>query len=108
MNGIPTSESENLLDEIRLSILDSRKYLKAMGESAGVPIEPDEQTKLADDMMGIPGVIASGIPGAGGYDALFVLYKENVGNILDTDTPSVRDAIGQFWMDWCDKRKKDG
>mmetsp|Transcript_21221 Transcript_21221/g.31879 ORF Transcript_21221/g.31879 Transcript_21221/m.31879 type:complete len:443 (+) Transcript_21221:648-1976(+) len=107
VDGISRIEDENsLMDAIRRSILDSRKYLKAMGESAGVPIEPDEQTKLADDTMGIPGVIAAGIPGAGGYDALFVLYKENDGS--SSDTTAIRDTIGQFWMDWCDQRKKDG
>ncbi len=108
VDGLSTIGGENLLDEIRRSILDSRKYLKAMGESAGVPVEPDEQTKLADDTMNIPGVIAAGIPGAGGYDALFVLYKEISGDDLDADTATVRDTIGRFWMDWCDQRKKDG
>ena len=38
-----------------------------------MPIEPDEQTALCDGTMELPGVIACGVPGAGGYDAVFAL-----------------------------------
>lgn len=34
-----------------------------MGETAGVPIEPDEQTELLDACCAIPGVIGGGVPG---------------------------------------------
>jgi phosphomevalonate kinase len=34
-----------------------------MGESASVPIEPDEQTELLDACCAIPGVIGGGVPG---------------------------------------------
>ena len=88
-----------------------------MGKKAHVPIEPDEQTQLANDTMNnVNGVVAAGIPGAGGYDALFVLYKkrgqqqnkqegdEDNGEVVD----EVRDEIAKFWMDWCEKKQKDG
>ena len=62
-----------LLD-LRMAFLESRQNLKGMGAAAGVPVEPDSQTALADATMKLPGVVAAGVPGAGGYDALFVIY----------------------------------
>jgi len=79
--------------------LQSRKELKAMGEAAGVPIEPTGQTALADETMALPGVITAGVPGAGGYDALFVLYikgKEIDGGRSD----ETRERIGKLWRSW--------
>jgi phosphomevalonate kinase len=46
---------------VRSLLLESRRLLKMMGENAGVAIEPDEQTQLADDTMGLPGVVAAGV-----------------------------------------------
>ena len=71
----------------------ARRGLKEMGVSAGVPIEPDLQTSLADATMSLPGVVATGVPGAGGYDALFCLY---IGG------DDVRERIGCFWRQRCD------
>lgn len=34
-----------------------------MGEKAGVPVEPDEQTAFADGTLAVPGVVAAGVPG---------------------------------------------
>ena len=48
-------------------------HLNQIGTLAEVPIEPDEQTALCDGTMELPGVIACGVPGAGGYDAVFAL-----------------------------------
>jgi phosphomevalonate kinase len=47
--------------------------MKNMGDRAGVPIEPAEQTQLLDLCMEIPGVIMAGVPGAGGNDAIFCI-----------------------------------
>jgi len=44
-----------------------------MGNLAGVPIEPDEQTRLLDISVAHAGVIGGGVPGAGGYDAIWLL-----------------------------------
>jgi len=46
---------------VRALLLESRRLLKVMGEGSGVDIEPDEQTKLADDTMTLPGVLAAGV-----------------------------------------------
>jgi phosphomevalonate kinase len=37
--------------------------MREMGELAGVPIEPPEQTKLLDTCVSLPGVIGGGVPG---------------------------------------------
>jgi len=79
--------------EFRNTFFAARRGLKEMGVSAGVPIEPDLQTSLADATMSLPGVVAAGVPGAGGYDALFCLY---IGG------DDVRERIGCFWSRQCD------
>jgi phosphomevalonate kinase len=84
-----------LLD-LRMALLESRQNLKGMGNAAGVPIEPDVQTKLANATMKLPGVIAAGVPGAGGYDALFVLYVKGE-ETSDGFSDKVRDNIGDLW-----------
>jgi phosphomevalonate kinase len=37
--------------------------MKSMGDAAGVPIEPPEQTKILNQLQAINGVIGTGIPG---------------------------------------------
>ncbi|PLW57226.1 hypothetical protein PCANC_03133 [Puccinia coronata f. sp. avenae] len=50
-----------------------RQLMKKMGTQSHVPIEPDGQTDLLDQCEKRPGVIGSGVPGAGGYDAIWIL-----------------------------------
>lgn len=45
------------------SIKDIRKCIREMGELAGVPIEPLEQTKLLDICCFQAGVVGGGVPG---------------------------------------------
>uniref|UniRef100_A0A0A8XYK6 GHMP kinase C-terminal domain-containing protein n=1 Tax=Arundo donax TaxID=35708 RepID=A0A0A8XYK6_ARUDO len=45
--------------------------MREMGVAAGVPIEPESQTELLDSTMNIDGVLLAGVPGAGGFDAVF-------------------------------------
>eukprot|EP00984_Skeletonema_dohrnii_P022610 scaffold11714_cov102-Skeletonema_dohrnii-CCMP3373.AAC.7 len=86
------------LMDLRMAFLESRQNLKGMGTAAGVPVEPDSQTVLADATMKLPGVVAAGVPGAGGYDALFVIYvKGPPTNGGKSD--QVRDDIGNLWRD---------
>jgi len=47
--------------------------MKEMGNLSRVPIEPDEQTRLLDICVTQAGVIGGGVPGAGGYDAIWLL-----------------------------------
>jgi len=52
---------------------DIRAKMREMGELSEVPIEPKEQTALLDVCISQPGVIGGGVPGAGGYDAIWLL-----------------------------------
>ena len=100
------SELGKQLIMIREAFLESRSLLKAMGEAANVPIEPDEQTNVADATMEIPGVIAAGVPGAGGNDALFCLYIKGEET---SKSDIVRDSIAKLWGEWkgCEGQDED-
>jgi phosphomevalonate kinase len=71
------SESSTLLQNISTQISKIRANIKAMGEAAGVPIEPPLQTKLLDNAIaGTKGVLGAMVPGAGGYDAVVFLMVD--------------------------------
>jgi hypothetical protein len=53
-----------------------RKGMKGMGESVGVPIEPDEQTRLLDACIQRAGVIGGGVPGGKSRSRLPVISKQ--------------------------------
>eukprot|EP00252_Welwitschia_mirabilis_P002006 TRINITY_DN11964_c0_g1_i1.p1 TRINITY_DN11964_c0_g1~~TRINITY_DN11964_c0_g1_i1.p1 ORF type:complete len:570 (+),score=112.74 TRINITY_DN11964_c0_g1_i1:178-1710(+) len=72
---------------VREAILEVRALLKHMGEAAGVPIEPDVQTELLNASMNMEGVLLAGVPGAGGFDALFAI---TLGDIA-------RERLARFW-----------
>ncbi|KAK9076263.1 hypothetical protein SSX86_004596 [Deinandra increscens subsp. villosa] len=48
-------------------------HMRQMGEAAGIPIEPESQTRLLDVTMDTEGVLLAGVPGAGGFDAIFAI-----------------------------------
>jgi len=85
---------------LRTLFLEARSLLRKMGSKAGVPVEPESQTVLANSTMEIPGVVAAGVPGAGGNDALFVLYIRGVDSGNEPHDDVVRDRIGTLWKDW--------
>ncbi|CAA0822798.1 GHMP kinase family protein [Striga hermonthica] len=57
----------------RYSMLSIRTTMRKMGEAAEIPIEPESQTSLLDTTMNTKGVLLAGIPGAGGFDAVFAI-----------------------------------
>lgn len=59
--------------QVRAAFADVRGLLRRMGVAAGVPVEPESQTALLDHTEAQPGVLLAGVPGAGGYDAVFAL-----------------------------------
>ncbi|PFH51483.1 hypothetical protein AMATHDRAFT_142322 [Amanita thiersii Skay4041] len=71
-----------------------RAKMREMGKLAGVPIEPPEQTKLLDSCVAQAGVIGGGVPGAGGYDAIWVLICNPL-NCYPDQHPSER--IEHLW-----------
>ncbi|WVQ63430.1 phosphomevalonate kinase [Kwoniella botswanensis] len=79
----------NFANQIAFQII--RDFQRKMSELSGVPIEPPEQTRLLDACSELEGVIGGGVPGAGGYDALFLLI---------VDTPSVVSRVDKLWSGW--------
>ena len=62
-----------------------------MSSLSSVPIEPPEQTRLLDQCCALPGVIGGGVPGAGGFDAIF---------LLAIDSPEVIKGVENVWASW--------
>ncbi|KAL6536362.1 hypothetical protein OROGR_012934 [Orobanche gracilis] len=61
----------------RDAMLSIRCNMRKMGEAAGIPIEPESQTRLLDTTMNTEGVLLAGVPGAGGFDAVFAVTLGN-------------------------------
>ncbi|XP_010540730.1 PREDICTED: phosphomevalonate kinase-like [Tarenaya hassleriana] len=68
--------------EARDAMLMIRHLMRKMGEAAGVPIEPESQTQLLDSTMSGEGVLLAGVPGAGGFDAIFAVTLGDSGSTL--------------------------
>ncbi|KZO95550.1 Phosphomevalonate kinase [Calocera viscosa TUFC12733] len=73
---------------------DIRSGMRQMGVLADVPIEPEEQSRLVDACVALPGVIGGGVPGAGGYDAIWLLVIER-----DATNGPVTKVEG-IWQAW--------
>jgi len=59
---------------------------------AGAEIEPDEQSALLDRTRAALGdaVVLAGVPGAGGYDAVCVLARDD----------AAADELARVWAQW--------
>jgi len=69
-----------------------RTHIRDMGTRSTVPIEPREQTALLDAVTdGVDGVYGGVVPGAGGYDAIVLLVKD------DEETISKLRAFLEEW-----------
>ncbi|XP_050237855.1 phosphomevalonate kinase, peroxisomal [Mercurialis annua] len=66
----------------RDAMLQIRHHMRYMGEAAGVPIEPESQTQLLDATMEMEGVVMGGVPGAGGFDAVFAITLGNSSSMV--------------------------
>jgi phosphomevalonate kinase len=71
-----------------------RAGMRTLSARAGVPVEPAAQSALLDACAALPGVLGGGVPGAGGYDALWVLVLG--------DAPSA--AVERTWAGWTEMR----
>lgn len=69
--------SDGKLDEIRPAVADIRELIRAMGTQSDVPIEPESQTRLLDALTEVEGVYNGLVPGAGGFDAVVLLMKDD-------------------------------
>ncbi|KAG5635576.1 hypothetical protein H0H81_010741 [Sphagnurus paluster] len=74
-----------------------RAKMRDMGERSGVPIEPPEQTQLLDACVALAGVVGGGVPGAGGYDAIWLLVCEPLD--VAPDIPP-RERVENVWANY--------
>lgn len=77
-----------------------RRGMKALGDGPGVPVEPDEQTRLLDECVKIKGVLGGGVPGAGGYDACHLLVLQDAANTDSSSASPVMKEVQQLWSTW--------
>ncbi|KAF8492301.1 ribosomal protein S5 domain 2-type protein [Gautieria morchelliformis] len=96
--GITPQESEIVrkLTQTRSVAESIRAYMRQMGSASEVPIEPPEQTSLLDACLVKAGVVAGGVPGAGGYDAIWLLVLEPQPDIQ----PSPMSLVEGVWSSW--------
>ncbi|KAI5463456.1 ribosomal protein S5 domain 2-type protein [Mariannaea sp. PMI_226] len=78
-------------DQLPAKLTAVRQLIKKMGVASDVPIEPDSQTELLDAVSGVDGVYGGVVPGAGGFDALALLMKD------DTET---KQRVEKFLEEW--------
>ncbi|OUM63176.1 hypothetical protein PIROE2DRAFT_10335, partial [Piromyces sp. E2] len=74
-----------------------RSCLRILSEKTETPIEPESQTHLLDACMECPGVLMAGVPGAGGFDAIFCVIME--GKASGSSCKGI-DAIEKLWQNW--------
>ncbi|PHH73678.1 hypothetical protein CDD80_3639 [Ophiocordyceps camponoti-rufipedis] len=84
---------EATLEDVPSAIDAIRSLLREMGRLSNVPIEPASQTELLDAVSAVPGVYGGVVPGAGGYDALAVLARD------DGDTRDRLEARLRLWTE---------
>ncbi|WFD00439.1 phosphomevalonate kinase [Malassezia yamatoensis] len=87
--------------DVRDSIRSVRAGMRELGNRASAPVEPREMTDLLDSTINeAPGILGGGVPGAGGYDALYLL-------VLDSDLqkdlgmrPSAMRKVDEIWREY--------
>ncbi|KAI1011414.1 hypothetical protein LB504_002583 [Fusarium proliferatum] len=72
-----------------------REMIRQMGSASDVPIEPESQTELLDALSTFEGVYGGVVPGAGGYDALALLMK---------DDEETKQRVGEFLDKWAKEK----
>ncbi|RPD63783.1 Phosphomevalonate kinase [Lentinus tigrinus ALCF2SS1-6] len=80
--------------EVNQTSEEIRAKMREMGKLADVPIEPPEQTALLDACVSVAGVIGGGVPGAGGYDAIWLLVCDPP-NCTSEELPATR--VERVW-----------
>jgi len=87
----------DLLLELYNDFLQVRSCLRTLSQKTETPIEPESQTHLLDACMKCPGILMAGVPGAGGYDAIFCIIME--GKKSDESCKGVV-ALEELWQNW--------
>ena len=77
--GLVSDSYQDLAD----IILTIRSLVREMSDRSKVPVEPSAITELLDFCTALPGVIGGVAPGAGGYDAVALLIKDDGKSLQD-------------------------
>lgn len=98
LGAVLSSSSGDRKTEIAPAVAAVRELVRRMGAASGVPIEPESQAALLDALRdNVEGVHEGVVPGAGGFDALALLVR-------DDEATEVR--IKEFLARW--SREKGG
>lgn len=82
--------------DVRNSIRSVRAGMRELGVRAEAPVEPPEMTSLVSASVdSAPGIIGGGVPGAGGYDAMYILW-------LDAGSGALPAGLLELWKTWPD------
>ncbi|KAF7718556.1 Phosphomevalonate kinase [Penicillium ucsense] len=96
----PDANADIEFTEIGALLQRTRHLIRAMTRQTEVPIEPRVQTELLDSLTEIDGVIGGVVPGAGGYDAIVLLIRDDpsvvtrINERLATYESAVEDDFG--------------
>ncbi|VUC19945.1 unnamed protein product [Clonostachys rosea] len=82
-------------EELPERLLKVRELIREMGQLSDVPIEPQSQTELLDAISAVEGVYGGVVPGAGGFDALAILMKD------DAET---KQQVEEFLAKWSQEK----
>lgn len=94
----PEGENSGDFTNVRTYIESARELIRIMTRKSGVPIEPTVQTELLDAASAVEGVVGGVVPGAGGYDAIVLLIR---------DDPVVIARLNELFRDWKSKVEDD-
>ncbi|KAG9235812.1 putative phosphomevalonate kinase [Amylocarpus encephaloides] len=96
--ALATAISAGSIPGIKSAFSSIREKIREMGKLSDVPIEPQEQTELIDALTeAVPGVVGGVVPGAGGYDAVSLLVKD------DEETMTKTKAFLKKWSAYHNK-----
>ena len=88
--------ADGRVGDLPAALAASRELVRAMGARSEVPIEPESQTELIDALSAVDGVYGGVVPGAGGFDAVALLVRD------DEETAA---RVERFLEDWSAKKK---
>ena len=70
--------------------------MRELGVRAEAPVEPPVMTQLVSASVdAAPGILGGGVPGAGGYDAIYVLWLG-----LDNESGQPPAGLLDMWSTW--------
>ncbi|KAE8230318.1 hypothetical protein CF326_g4685 [Tilletia indica] len=97
--------------DLRHALRSVRGGMRELGMRAECPVEPEEMGRLIQKSVEeAPGVAGGGVPGAGGYDALYLIHvvppssTRGAGDAgseaAAVEASSARRGVEQIWAEW--------